>query len=375
MLRWTYRLGAACVCGLALIAWALLHERLAARTKPEFKTARPGYAWSFPRDHGMHPGYRIEWWYYTGHLDARDGRRFGFQFTIFKVETTPWQTGDRFPPVLLIAHSALADESGERLLYHETFQRIFPGMSGNIPDAAEVGLFVERDRLRIDRGGARHRLDFGTKDFRLGLDLSTKLGPVLQGQGGFSPKGPEPENASHYYSLVDLVGSATLSIDGAAIPIESARGWMDHEFSSNFLGDEQRGWDWFWFALDNDVKAMIFRVRSNRGPEHDYYSGTIIEANGNSRALDPGELRIEPLQTWRSPKTGAEYPVRFRVDIGTNRVTTDAWFPAKELNTRVAGVIYWEGPIDVTGTWEGREVRGQGFAEMTGYAESVGKRF
>lgn len=339
-----------------------------------FKSARPGYSWSFPADHGPHPGYRIEWWYYTGHLDARDGRRFGYQFTIFKVETAPWSERDPYPPVLFIAHAALADESQRRLVYHETFQRAFPGMAGVLRTGSGTGFFVESNRVKID--GRRHRLDFGSGDFRLRLDLNAAFDPVRHGRDGFSRKGPERDNASQYYSVVGLSGTAELRLAGERVAIERASGWMDHEFSSNFLGDGQRGWDWFWFELDSGERLMVFRVRSAEGgAAGDFYAGTLIAADGRKRGLDARSLRIVPGRTWTAPKSGAQYPVEFRLELEQEFLQVSAWFPENELRTKVAGITYWEGPIDVRGRFRGREVQGRGFLEMTGYAESVGKRF
>ncbi len=340
-----------------------------ARAAARFLRARPGYAWSFPRDHGPHAAYKIEWWYYTGHLRARDGRRFAYQFTIFKVETAPRAPEESFPPVLYIAHTALADESAGRLRYHETFQRVFPGMAGARTRGNLVELFVENNRARIEEG--RHRIAFGMKAARLKLDLRTDLAPVMHGQNGFSAKGPEPENASLYYSVTGLAGDAELELDGQSIPIASATGWMDHEFSSNFLGESQRGWDWFWFALDDGTRVMIFRVRSASGASNDFYAGTLIAPNGSARPLAPGSLKVITEKTWKSPDTGAAYPVRMRFEIGADRLSATAWLETAELRTRVAGVTYWEGPVDLSGVMGGRAVRGLGFAEMTGYAQSV----
>ena len=77
----------------------------------QYRTALPGYRYEFPRDHFNHPEFQTEWWYYTGNLKSNDGRRFGFELTLFRqavsrdlAKTAAWDVKDVY-----LAHLALSD--------------------------------------------------------------------------------------------------------------------------------------------------------------------------------------------------------------------------------------------------------------------------
>ncbi len=336
--------------------------------KPEtFIQARAGYRFSFPRDHRPHHGYRTEWWYYTGTLKAEDGRRFGFQFTIFKVERKPNPRGSHLGDgVFFMAHMALSDPDAGRFYFTERIQRFFPGMAGMDGDT----LYVRENRLKI--AGNRHVIQARADDFRLELDVTSRLGPLIHGRNGLSAKGFNPRVGSHYFSVVDLLGSARLKIKGREIKIAAAKAWMDHEFGSNVLLPDQTGWDWLHITLENGERFMLFRVRSDKG--RNFYSGSRISPTGAIRYLRPGEIAMKPVRWWTTPDKRGRYPIAWDVRIGEYELEVRPWLDGQELRPPFSRVRYWEGAMDAKARVGGREIKGTGFLEMTGYAGSMAGR-
>lgn len=324
-----------------------------------YRVASPDYTLSFPKDHFPHSGFRTEWWYYTGHIDDNTGDKFGFQFTIFKVEPGPPGVPNR-PPVLYLLHSAVTDLTGKTFLFSEILQREFPGTAGFNP--ADSSLNVEGSKLKITEN--RHILSSSSSDFSFSFDLKSALLPVLHGKGGYSPKSNEPGNASHYYSVVGLQGTGTLTINKKQVPVKSVSAWMDHEFSSNALSPFQSGWDWVTLSLDNGWKVMAFQVRGN--PQ--FVSGSLISPDGKLTELDQKTISFHPGRTWTSEKSKGVYPVEWEIKSGENKFKISPWIDNQELVMKETGVTYWEGAISVKGELNGKPVTGKGYLEMTGYA-------
>ncbi|MEQ9365000.1 MAG: lipocalin family protein [Leptospirales bacterium] len=379
---------------------------------PGFRYAKPGYRFEFPRDLRPRNGYRTSWWYYTGHLypesagtftrNADDspggaakagatnpaeyqGKRYGFQFTIFKIENAPNPAGDyRAGNVFFMAHLALTDEKNRKYYFTERLQRRFPGMAGY--DAETRTVFVENNTLRIDDSGRKHSIRTRAEGFRLELDLQSALGPLVHGENGISRKGYDARSASHYISIPDLVGEATLTI-GAKGPARKlvAKSWMDIEFGSNVLSKTQTGWDWLHVSLENNERYMIFRVRDGAG--RDFYSASAIDAAGRIRPVAADRIQMQPGRVWTSPATGARYPVEWKMVVEDTTLVVKPWIDAQEAHPDArAGsrVSYWEGAVDVVAEKNTNDansdansdaaqiVRGVGYLEMTGYAGSMG---
>jgi predicted secreted hydrolase len=206
---------------------------------------------------------------------------------------------------------------------------------------------------------------------RLGVELTLEPGKpfVLQGPAGYSRKGREPGNASHYYSLTRMPTIGRVVIDGESFEV-SGSSWMDHEFGSSFLEPAQVGWDWFSIQLDDGFDLMVFQLRRSDGRADPNSSGTLVRPDGSAVPLRAGDVRLVPGATWRSASSGATYPIEWRIEIPAQRLAVDvrAALPNQELRTeRSTGVTYWEGSIDVRGTRAGRPVSGRGYLEMTGY--------
>jgi predicted secreted hydrolase len=338
--------------------------------QPGWRAAAPGYPWSFPRDHAAHPDFRIEWWYYTGNLDAVDGRRFGYQVTFFRIGIDPapanpsrWAVRDVY-----MTHLAVSDPSGRRYRVAERLSRAGPGLAG-----AEVG------RYRVWNGdweasrdeGGRHVLRLSERGLGVDLVLGEGKPPVLNGQRGYSRKGPSEGNASLYYSLTRMPTQGALTIDGERVEVTGAS-WMDREFGTNFLEADQVGWDWLSLQLSDGNDLMIYQLRQRDGSRDPHSSGTLTRPDGGSVVLSPDEFALTAAgPTYRSGATGAIYPVAWRIEIPSRRIVLDVSTPlsGQELDFRPStGVAYWEGLVDVSGTTAGRPVTGRGYLEMTGYA-------
>ncbi len=328
-----------------------------------WRRAVPGYHYSFPRDHSSHPEYRIEWWYYTGNLVTNAGRRFGYQLTFFRIGVvlepdlkSRWAVRD-----LHLAHFAISDMGQETFHSFERLNRAGVGWAGAKADSYrvwnedwEAGLDGEVHRLKATDGGSS-----------IDLRLASAKPDVIHGAGGVSVKGSSGGNASHYYSMTRMKTSGRLRVDGEELDVEGLS-WMDHEFGSSVLEKDQIGWDWFSIHLDDGRDLMLFQIRRADGSIDSHSSGTLVGTDGHSAQLAVGDFSLVPVEVWSSADTGANYPVSWRVlalRYGIE-LTVKAAFNNQELQTKEgAGVSYWEGGINVTGSHTGR-----GYLEMTGYA-------
>ncbi len=352
----------------AVLAVALALGSATGLARGPWRSADPSYRLELPRDHASHPEYKIEWWYYTGNVQAKDGRRFGYQLTFFRVGVDPaprnpsrWAVRDLF-----MAHAAVTDIDGRRYRFADRLNRAGVGWAGAADDRFEV--WNEDWRATFD-GEGRHVLTAAHDRLGIGLRLEPGKAWVAQGEQGYSRKGSAPGNASHYYSLTRMPTSGRLVIDGEAFEV-TGTSWMDHEFGSSFLEPAQVGWDWFSIQLDEGTDLMLFQLRRRDGQRDPHSSGTLVLADGRTRALRDGDFRLTAGERWRSPASGAEYPVVWQLEVpGESLVlTARAALADQELRTeRSTGVTYWEGSLEVRGTWRGRAVTGRGYLEMTGY--------
>lgn len=328
-----------------------------------FRAAVPGYEFSFPKDHGSHPEYKTEWWYYTGHLRTDAGRRFGFELTFFRVgiaqgeKVSQWDLRHLMP-----AHFAITDVEGKSFRYYERMNRASPFTA----DAAvgRLDLFNEAWRATTNRDGS-WRLIAGDGKDAIDLTLRSRKPPAVHGENGVSVKALGPGYASHYYSMTAL--EVTGTVNGARC---TGQAWMDHEFGSSALRESQQGWDWFSIQLDNDTEIMLYIIRRNDGTPDVTSSGSLITSDGRVIHLAREQMRITPASRWKSPKSGATYPMGWRIELpALNVVVTLApLLEDQELVTRGSTrVTYWEGAVDVSGSFGGTPVRGEGYVEMTGY--------
>jgi predicted secreted hydrolase len=318
----------------------------------------------FPRDHGAHPDYRLEWWYLTGWLDDA-AAPLGFQVTFFRTRTPiDAENPSRFAAhQLLFAHAALADAARGSLTVDERIARAGFGFA----HAAERDTDVVLDRWRLKRGAdGAYQSDIAARGFRLRFTAQPTQPLLLQGEAGFSRKGPRPEQASHYYSQPQLAVSALLSRDGGERVLQG-KAWLDHEWSSTLLDPAASGWDWVGINLDDGGALTAFQIR-RKSDASSLYAYASLRAAGaaHARTFAPHEVRFEPLAHWRSPRTRAQYPIAQRITVGTRVFETQPLMPDQELDTRLAGsTVYWEGASTLFEA--GRRV-GRGYLELTGYA-------
>ncbi len=349
---------------------------LAADTTQEFRLATEGYRYAFPRDHGAHEEFRTEWWYYTGQLTAKDGRPFGYQLTFFRrgmprdlTKTLPSQWA---VTQLYLAHFAVSDLSKSRFHYAEKMSRAGLGKAG----AAHDRLHVWIDRWSAESPSAApdtQTLHAAEDDLAIQLTVSPGKPLVLHGTNGISRKGSAAGQASHYYSFTRLATTGKLTIGNESFDV-TGTSWMDHEFGSADLGKDLVGWDWFSLQLDDQEELMLYRLRRTDGSADLASSGTLIDRDGRGHHLSIGDFTLEPTSYWTSQTSHARYPQRWRLTIPSQHLSLELvpLMAEQELSTtRSTQVTYWEGAIEATGSIQGRPARGQGYMELTGYAERI----
>lgn len=328
-----------------------------------YPAVEPRRALVFPRDHGAHPDYRVEWWYVTGWLRGERGEPLGFQVTFFRFRP-PFDSANpsRFAPrQILLAHAALADPELGRLRHDQRAARAGLVLAG----ASEQTTAVWIDDWRLALEGERYATRVAGRDFRFDLELAADRGPLLQGAAGFSRKGRRASEASYYYSRPRLVVRGQME-RGRGSEAVTGSAWLDHEWSSTLMAEDATGWDWTGIELADGGALMAFRMRDRQGAAH-YAGGTRLGPDGQRRTFGPGEIAFETVRRWRSPRTGVEYPVEVRVSAGDERWTLVPLMDDQELDARAStGTIYWEGAVRAMATGAGREA-GRGYLELTGY--------
>jgi predicted secreted hydrolase len=332
---------------------------------PPYPVVRQGVPLAFPRDHGAHPEFRTEWWYATGWLKGADGRDIGFQVTFFRVNphADPRNPSKFSPRQVLFAHAALSDGALGQIVHGETAARAGFGLAGAAQGDADLRLNGWTLRRRPDGSFGTH---VAAPAFTLDLALRPTQPPLPQGKGGYSRKGPKPEQASYYYSIPHLSVAGSIVRAGRRERV-SGEAWLDREWSSDYLAPEAAGWDWTGLNLDDGAALMAFRIRRK--------SGGVLWAGGSYRARDgritrfaPSDVRFVPVRTWRSARTGAIYPVAqllsVRLPGGVRRFPLRPLFADQEVDARSAGQpVYWEGAVRTDG--------GRGYLELTGYASDL----
>jgi predicted secreted hydrolase len=327
----------------------------------DFPTVTPGKVLEFPRDAGSHPEYRVEWWYVTGQLETRRGA-MGFQVTFFRLRNPDAEANpSRFSPKqLLFAHAALADPAQGRLLHDQRSARALEGLV----EAKAGDTAVRIDDWMLERAGGAYRARVAAADFALELTL-TPTQPVLpQGDRGFSRKGVASEQASYYYSEPHLRVSGRIKAAGETLEA-TGTAWLDHEWSSAPLAAEAVGWDWLGVNLDDGAALMAFRMRGADGAT--IWANATYRAAGAAPVIFGAEaVRFSPRRTWKSPRTGAIYPVAMDIEAGGHTYRVEPLMDDQELDARSStGTIYWEGAVRLD---EGQRPRGRGYLELTGYA-------
>lgn len=349
---------------LTFLLWLNCPGALAA--PPQLSAVTPGRQVVFPRDLGAHPDFRTEWWYVTGWLQTPDGKPLGFQVTFFRSATDHDAANpSRFAPKqLIIAHAALSDPATGKLLHDQKSAREGFGLAYAKQDDTDVKL----DDWRFLRAAdGRYHASITARDFAFDLSLEPMQARMLQGENGFSRKGPRPEQASYYYSEPHLKVSGSVSREGKAVTVNGSA-WLDHEWSTSVLDANAAGWDWIGANLDDGAALMAFQIRGKDGGVL-WAHAALRSADGKTSQFSGEQVRLVPQRRWRSPRTGASYPVEMRIDLGN--VTWDL-LPLQddqELDSRQStGSVYWEGAVTLMRS--GRRA-GRGYLELTGYVKPM----
>lgn len=364
---------------------------------------------AFPADHGPHPGFKTEWWYLTGNLATADGRRVGYQYTLFRVALRPPPADDAralegrapegrapegrasvrpaaaAPPdtaaarpwttdQFYMAHFAVSDMATATHRPFERFSRGAAGLAGAQADPLRVWL-EDWTLAQVAPAGASAfplRLAASEDGYGVDLTLTPAKPPVYQGQNGLSQKGPEAGNASIYYSYTRLAAEGHVVVGGDTLAV-TGTSWMDREWSTSALGDEQEGWDWFALQLDDGRDLMYYQLRRTDGTPSRFSEGVVVGPNGGAVArIGRDDVTTTVLERWTSD-AGTTYPVRWRLQVPAHNVdvTVTAAFPDQVMDVSVR---YWEGAVTVEGTSQGTPVTGRGYLEMTGYGDTGARR-
>ena len=325
----------------------------------------------FPEDHGPHLDFQTEWWYYTGNVETADGRHFGYQLTFFRRALAPG-VPDRASSFaanqIYFAHFALTDVSRGTHIFDERFSRGAAGLAGASGDPFTVWLEDWRAEA-LDGQGSRLRLRAAEGEIAIDLTLESVKPIVAHGDRGLSAKSDAVGNASYYLSFTRLRTAGQISV-GEQVFTVSGDSWFDHEWSTSALGPQAVGWDWFSLQLSDGRELMFYQIRRADGSVEPVSAGTLVEADGSARRLASADVLLTVSRTWSSPESGGEYPAGWRMQVPEAGIdlTLEPWLEDQEMRL---SFVYWEGAVRVRGTSAGRPIDGNGYVELTGYAESM----
>ncbi len=376
-----------------------------------FARALAPRTFEFPRDHGPHPEFRHEWWYVTGNLDSADGRRFGFELTIFRVGLAPVggvgsgagsagadgsgvasaNAGGAAPRVgtaavgapgvsadaagasawrtrqVYAAHFAITDVARGEFKFAEKYSRAALGLAG--AQAEPFRVWVDDWVLGSPPSSSatsRWTLHASGQGYELILDADLLGPPVLNGDHGLSRKSAEPGAASYYYSIPRIAVHGKVVRDRVSSDVHGLA-WLDREWGSGSLGAKEQGWDWFALQLQDGSALMFYALRNHDGTRDPNSAGTWVDPAGRTQSLSTDQVMIDVSDHWTSPR-GGRYPSRWRVRVPAVGVDVEVRpvLANQELGTKPR---YWEGAVDLRGVREGHDATGRGYVELVGYGE------
>ena len=340
----------------------------------DYAQAIDPYEWDFPADFGAHPDFLTEWWYYTGNVATDDGRRFGYQFTIFRRAISPvdntsdseWRTNQVY-----LAHFTISDIESDTFYHDQRFSRGGAGLAGASVDPFYRVWLEDWEILAENEDASLVRIQAESDEFSINLSLEQTKAPALQGDNGLSQKSDEAGNASYYYTLSRLATTGEITINDETFTVEGNT-WKDHEFSTSALGTGAQGWDWFGLIFDDNTELMIGQIRLQDASREPAFGGLMIYPDGSTEYLSSDRFTINPSDTWTSPHTGAEYPSGWDMTVNTSQETLNFSVTPlmRDQELHDTEPAYWEGAVQVSG-----DVTGYGYAELTGYNESMQNRF
>ncbi len=357
------------VLSFILLLLSIGTNQVIAAGYPSFKPALPGWRYEFPIDHRIHRDFKTEWWYYNGYLKGPAEQTFGYQITFFRVglirgplprEGSRWHIRDVY-----MAHLAVTDIKNQAFFYQEKADRGNLGLAGAEVDQYRVWI----ENWEVIEKGKNHQIQAGDGDLSLIINLIPTGPPLIHGINGVIRKGAGTGQAAHYYSMTRMETQGFIKIKGKAIPV-TGFSWMDHEFGSNQLQEAEAGWDWFSVQLDNGIDLMVYQLRQEDGRVDPNSSGTLVGLDSRKIHLSLPDIKIRVLSYWKSLRSGATYPAAWEVYLPTQdlRLELLPLVADQELMTpKSTRITYWEGVVNIKGTYKGRPVEGKGYVEMTGY--------
>lgn len=333
-----------------------------------FDFASKDYTLSFPRDHGAHPTFKTEWWYFTGNLKTKTGRHFGYQLTFFRnalsdqsvTTKKSWRTNQ-----IYLAHFAVSDVLKSKHISSEKNSRGVAGLAEARYNPMKV--YIDDWSFSGDPATGCH-LKARAEGYEIDLNLRSVKPIVQHGIGGYSQKGRDPKNASMYYSFTRLATAGNIRIAAQIFEVNGLS-WMDHEFSTSVLEKGQTGWDWFSLQMEDDTELMFFKLRGT-SLANTKLSGTYVSSKGVSTILDEKDFTIEETSTWQSPRTKARYPSKWAINLPKYNLSLNITplLSDQEMKTSVS---YFEGAVEVQGQRGKKNIHGYGYVEMTGYVHSM----
>jgi predicted secreted hydrolase len=350
-----------------VFALMLLLAQCCQAAPPAFAPVVPGRPLVFPADFGAHPEFKTEWWYVTGWLDTAGGKPLGFQVTFFRSRTAADDANPSAfaPKQLIMAHAALSDPAAGRLVHDQRSAREGFGLA--YAKSRITDLKLDDWRMRRGADGA-YTVSIKSAELTLELRLAPGGPPLVQGDQGYSRKGPQPAQASYYYSEPQLQVSGLAGRAGAAPATVTGTAWLDHEWSSEALDPGAAGWDWVGANLDDGSALMAFQIRSKQGGKL-WAHAALRDASGKVMQYSPGQVSFTPQARWKSPRTNAVYPVATTLVTGAASWSIKPLQDDQELDARRStGAVYWEGAVTITR--DGKPA-GRGYLEMTGYAKPM----
>lgn len=348
---------------------SLLFGFAATAAAADWKLAEPGWRYEFPRDHSIHEEFKTEWWYFTGNLSDANGRRFGYQLTFFRqgirhpAERDPamsrFVVGD-----LKFSHFTITDVAGRRFRFDQKTSRGAFGEAG-FNDGERLA-WNQSWSLRRDAQDVFH-LAADMPNAALNLRVRAMKPPVIHGTDGISRKAAGEGHASHYYSLTRMESAGEVIVDGRTFQV-TGESWFDREWATSQLALQQVGWDWLSVQLDDGTELMLYQMRLENGTADGASSGTVVAVNGDAAHLTSSDFEMTPVQFWTSDATGARYPVGWRIEVARERLKLTVKPLLENQELALMPLSYWEGAVEITGTRDGRPIKGRGYLELTGYA-------
>ena len=359
-----------------------------------------------------HKSASTEWWYLNSHIKTKDSRELSIFASFFRIA----KGRDEKTKETQYAHSltwAISDLNASKY-YNESWidadapklglQKLDRGEGFKDPllrrairEVLEKGkvpfpdqlfkgpVFVDQKRLSLDFDGAvLHKMDDGSyklsvysEQSHVGFDLRffPKLAPVRHGVNGIvkSPDGAD----MFYYFIPQNEVTGTVTLLGTQLEIDSASGWIDHEFGGHSQAkkddegkeDNQEvdmAWNWFGIQLPDGSALSGYTLVEEKSGKISGERAIRVFPDGRSKVIE--NISITPLGHWTSTRTFNSYPTQYHFVGGGYDLTFSAAFSDQEFITLISKPAFWEGRIHVNGTLDGKKITGKGYFERSGFA-------